>query len=140
MAVFLQDRARKIASPNDQDFLVVLFKLFDQRDEVAIATNDYESVDVISRERHFQRVQSQIDVRTILVATRREIALNHLNRVLRHASAVLAGALPVAVRDFRDNFPSFLYRLQNRANIEMTVKGALNSYFNVVKVYEYGDF
>jgi hypothetical protein len=93
----------------------------------------------LSRERHFQRVKREIDVRAVLVSPRGKIALNHLNGVLRHASAVLAGAFPVTVGNFRDDFAAFLNGFQHRSHVEMPVQGALDSDLDIIEIDEYCD-
>src|SRR2546426_1085688 len=62
MTVLLKNSARKGASPTDENFLVVLFQFFDERNEIAVTTNNDKGVDVIACERHLQRIESQIDV------------------------------------------------------------------------------
>ena len=69
----------------------------------------------------------------------REVALNHLDRVLGHAAAVLAGALPVSIGDLGDDFAALFDGFENRTNIEMPVEGTFDADLDVVKVDEYGD-
>ena len=57
MTVLLKNDAGKTAPADNEDFLVVLFELFDQRDEIAVAANNNKGIDVVSRECHLQRVQ-----------------------------------------------------------------------------------
>ena len=71
MTVLLQNRARERFSAHHEHRLVVLLQLVDQRHEIAVAADDGEGVDVVVRERQFERVERQIDVTAILVATRR---------------------------------------------------------------------
>ena len=108
MAVLLQDGACKIPSAHNQNLLVVLLQLLDQGNEIAVATDDHERVDVIPRESHLERVQSQVDVRSIFVTAGRKVPLHHLDGVLRHAAAVFARSLPVAVGNFCDDFSALL--------------------------------
>ena len=70
----------------DQNFFVVLLQFFDEGNKVAVTSDNYEGVDVISCESHLQRIEGQIDIGPILVATRRQISLDHLDRVLRHCA------------------------------------------------------
>jgi hypothetical protein len=94
---------------------------------------------VIPRERHFQRVEREIDIRAVFVSPRGKIALNHLYGVLRHASAVLTGAFPVTVRNFCDDFAAFLDGFQHRSHVEMPVQGAFDSDLDVIEIDEYCD-
>src|SRR5262249_37715269 len=107
---------------------------------VAIAADDNERIDVISRERHFQGVQRQVDVCAVLVAARSQIALDHLDSMLRHAAAVVSSAFPVAVCDFCNDFGALLDRFKNRSDIKVPVQRALDADFDVVEVDEYRDF
>jgi len=70
VAVPLQNRAGEGRPPTTKMRLSYCFSLVDQRDEVAVAADDGERVDVIVRERHFQRIQRQVDVRAVLVSSR----------------------------------------------------------------------
>ena len=70
MAVLLKDDAGEIAAADDQNFLVVLFQFFDQRNEITVSADDNERVDVISRECHLQGVERKIDVCAVFVAAR----------------------------------------------------------------------
>ena len=70
MTVLLQDRAREGPAAHYENALVVLLQLVDQRDEIAVAADDRESVDVIVGEGHLERVECQVDVGAILVAAR----------------------------------------------------------------------
>src|SRR5579862_5854505 len=97
MAVLLENGTRKIAASDNENFLVVLFEFFDKGNEIAVAADNDEGIDMVAGESHLERVKRKVDVGAILVATRRQIPLHHLNSVLRHAPAVLAGTLPVAV-------------------------------------------
>jgi len=139
MTVLLKNCARKTAAAHNENFLVVLFEFFDERDEVAIAADYYKCVDMIPREGHLECVQRKIDVGSVLVTTGREIPLHHLNCVLRHAAAMVAGPFPISIGDFRDNFAAFLYGLQNGANIKMAIQRAFDSDLDVVEVDEYSN-
>src|SRR5262249_13193801 len=140
MTVLLENGARKIAPANYQDFLVVLLEFFNERDEIAIPSDDHESIDVIPRKCHLERVQSEIDVGAVLIASRRQIALYHLNRVLSHASAVFAGAFPIPIRDFCNDLAAFLDGFKDGPDIKMAIQGAFDPDLDVVKVDKYGDF
>jgi hypothetical protein len=137
MAVLLEDGACKIPPAHNQNLLVVLLQLLDKGNEIAVTADDHERVDVIPRESHLERVQSQVDVRSIFVAARRQIPLHHLDGVLRHAAAVFARAFPVAVGNFCDDFSTFLDGLQNCADIEMAIKSTFDPDLDVIEVDEY---
>ena len=85
MAVPLQDDAREGAAADDEDLLVVLLQLLDERQEVAVAADDDVGVDVGVGERHLERVEREVDVRAVLVAAGREVALHEADGVLREA-------------------------------------------------------
>jgi hypothetical protein len=139
VAVFLKNGTREIAASDNEYFLVILLQLFDESDEITITADNDECIDVVAGERHLQSIQGKVDISAVLVAAGREIALNHLDGVLCHAPAVLAGALPIAVSDFRDNFAALFDGFQDGANVEVAIKGAFNSDLDVVEVDEYSD-
>src|SRR5438552_18563111 len=139
MTVLLKNDAGKTAPADNEDFLVVLFELFDQRDEIAVAANNNKGIDVVSRERHLQRVQRQVNVGPVLVAAGRQVSLHHLDRVLGHAATVFARALPVTVGNLSNDFAAFLNGLENCADIEVTTQRGPHSKLDIVKVDEYGD-
>ena len=89
--------------PTTNTFLSVLLELLDERQEVAVAADDDVGVDVRVRERHFERVEREVDVGAVLVAARRQIALHEADGVLGEGAAVLAGARPVGVGDLGDD-------------------------------------
>ncbi len=119
--------------------LVVLLQLVDQRDEIAVAADDGEGVDVVVRERHFQRVERQIDVGAVLVAARRGVALHHLHRVLGELAREGVLPAPVGVSDLGDNFPALLQRVEHRGNIELPLQRRFDADLDIVEVDEYGD-
>ena len=85
---------------------------------VAVAAYDGEGIDVIVCERHFKRVQREVDVRAILVAARRGIALHHLHGVSGHFFAMPSGHLPVAVGDLRNYFAPLFDGFEDQRNVE----------------------
>ena len=132
--------ARERASADDEDLLVVLLQLLDERDEVAVAADDDVGVDVRVRERHLERIEREIDVRAVLVAARGQIALNELGRVLRQRAAVVAGSRPVAVGGLGNDVPALLERLEDDADVELRVERALDADLDVVEIDEDCDF
>src|ERR1051326_3636298 len=94
---------------------------------------------MISGERHFQSIEGEIDIGAVLISSRCEVTLNHLNGVLRHAAAVLPSALPVTISDFGDDFAPLLDGLQNSTDIKMPVQRAFDPDFDVVEVYKYSN-
>ena len=68
--------------PTTKTCFSVLLQLLDQADEIAVAADDHEGVDVRMGEGHLERVERQVDVRAVLVAAGREVALHHLGGVL----------------------------------------------------------
>src|SRR5205085_3545491 len=77
VTVLLHRQAGELTSANDDDLASVLFELLDERDEVAVAADDDEGVDVIVGKRHLQRVERHGDVGAVLVAAGRHVALHH---------------------------------------------------------------
>ena len=126
--------------PTTSTFLSVLLQLLDERDEVAVAADDHVGVDVRVRERHLERVEREVDVGAVLVAPRRQVALDHLDRVLRQHPRVVAGAFPVRVGGLRDDLAALLERLEDGTDVELPAEGVLDADFDVVEVDENCDF
>ena len=139
VAVALQDHARERASADDEDLLVVLLELFHEGEKVAVAADDHVGVDVRMRERHLEGVERQIDVRAVLVAAGRQVALHEADGMLRQRAAVLAGARPVGVGDLRDDLAALLDRVENGPDVELLAQGGLDADLDVVEVDEDGD-
>jgi hypothetical protein len=59
--------------------------------------------------------------------------------MLRHAAALLARTLPIAICDFRYDFAALLDGLKDSANIEMTVQCGFDPDLYIVEVDEYGN-
>ena len=138
-AVLLHHGARELPAAHDEDLAVVLLQLLDEADEVAVAADDDERVDVGVGERHLEGVEREVDVRAVLVAARRHVALHHAHGVLRHHAAVVAGALPVAVRHLGDDFAAFLDGFEHGSHVERLVHGGLDADFDVVEIDEHRD-
>ena len=139
VTVPLQDDARERAAADDKHLLVVLFQLFDQREEVAVAADDHVGVDVRMRERHLQRVEREVDIGAVLVAAGRQIALHQADGVLCERAAVLAGARPVGVGDLGDHFAAFLDGVEDGADVEVFAERALDADLDIVEVDEDGN-
>ena len=129
----------KARPPTTKTLRSYLLQFLDKGDEVAVAADNYKRVDVRVGERHLERIEREVDVRAVLVATGRRDALDHADGVLGHRAAVIARALPVAVGELGDDFAAFLDRLEDGADIELEVKGGLDADFDVVEVDEYGN-
>ena len=127
------------AAADHEDLLVVLLELFDERDEVAVAADDHVRVDVAVRERHLERIERQVDVRAVLVATGGEVALHQLGGMLCQRAAVITGARPIAVGDLRDDVAALLERFEHNPNIELHTQCAFDADFDVVEVDENRD-
>jgi len=95
---------------------------------------------VISRKSHFQGIECKIDIGAVLVASRSQVALDHLDRVLRHAAAVLTCTLPITIGDLGDDFTPLFDGLEYCADIEVPIQCAFDSDLNVVEVDKYRDF
>ena len=134
MAVPLHRRAGELAAADDDDLAAVLLQLLDQRDEVAVAADDDEGVDVVVGEGHLERVERHGDVGAVLVAAGRHVALHHPDGVLREQAAVVAGALPVAVGDLGDDLAAFLDGFEDEADVELAADGGFDADFDVVEV------
>jgi len=78
VAILLQNRRREGLPAHHEHGLAVFLQLVHQRNEVAVAADDGEGIDVRVRKRHLQRVQSEVDIRPVLIAARRGDALYHL--------------------------------------------------------------
>src|SRR5208337_4150560 len=102
-----------------------------------VTADDHNAIDVVVGKSHFQGVQSQVDVRAILVAAQRHAALHHVDGVLRHLPAVLAGARPVAIGDFADHLAPFLERLKDDGDVKVFSERVLDTDLNIVKIDEY---
>ena len=98
--------------------LVVLLELLDQTDEVAVAADDDECVDVRVRERHLERVERQVDVGPVLVTAGCRVALHHPDGVLRQHAAVAARSLPVAIGHLRHDLAALLQRVEHEARVK----------------------
>ena len=125
--------------PTTNTFLSVLFELLDEREEIAVAADDDVGVDVLMGERHLERVEREVDVRAVLVAARRHVALNEADGVLRQRPAVFAGARPVGVGDLGDDLAALLDGVEDDADVELLAEGGLDADFDVVEVDEYCD-
>ena len=136
VTVLLQDLAGERAAADDEHLLVVLFQLLDQADEIAVTADDDERIDVRVGERHLERVEREVDVRAVLVAAGREVALHHADGVLREHAAVAAGPLPVAVGGLGDDLAALLEGLEDEAGVEGGVERVLDADFDVVEVDE----
>src|SRR5262249_420065 len=139
VTVLLEDGACKVSAAHDENLFIVLFEFLDQGNKVTITAHNHKSIDVIARKCHLQRIQRKVDVGAIFVASRCQVALPHLNGVLSHAAAVLAGALPVSVGDFGYHLTALFDCFENRSDVEVPIESAFDPDFNIVKVYEYSD-
>ena len=70
------------------------------------------------RESHFQRVESEVDIRSVLVAARGVHTLHHLHSVFGHLTGGTVLAAPVRVSEFGNNVAAFLQRVQRVGNVE----------------------
>ena len=127
------------AAADHEHLLVVLLELLHQGDEVAVAADDDEGVDVVVGEGHLERVEREVDVGAVLVAAGRHHALHQPNGVVGHGAAVVAGALPVAVGDLGDDFAALLDGFEHGADVELQVEGGLDADLDVVEIDEYGN-
>ena len=134
MTVLLQNRAGERLAADHEHGLVVLLQLVDQRDEIAVAADDRERVDVVVRERHFQRVERQIDIGAVLIAPRRRIALHHLHGVLGELPRRILQPSPVRVSDLGDDLAAFLQGFEHDRHIELALQCRFDADLDVVEV------
>src|SRR5450759_452284 len=139
VAVALHHLARERAPADDEDLLVVLLELLDERDEVAVAPDDHVPVDVRVRERPLEGVEREVDVGAVLVAARREVALHEFGCVLRERPAVVAGARPVAISGLTDDVAALLERFEHDADVELGIEGVFDADLDVVEIDEDGN-
>jgi hypothetical protein len=140
VTVLLQDRAGESSAAQHEHALIVLFQLVEQGHEIAVPADDGERVDVIVREGHLQRVQRQVDVRAVLVAARRRVALHHLYGVLRHGAGGGFLPSPVGVGHAGDDFTAFLQRIQHGGHVKFPVQGGFDADLDVIEVDKHGQF
>ena len=139
MAVLLQDGGRERAATDHVHALVVLFQLVHERNEVAVAAHNRKSVDVVVGERHFEGVQRQVDIRAVLVAARRRIALHHLHGVLGELAREGVLAAPIGVGNLCNDSAALLQSVEHRLYIEFPLQSGFNADLDVVEVDKYGD-
>ena len=70
MAILLQNGAGESTAADNENPLVVLLQFVDQRNEVTVAADDGEGVDVVMGKGHLECIEGQVDVGAILVAAR----------------------------------------------------------------------
>ena len=70
VTILLEDGAGERLSSEHEDGLPVFFELVDEGNEIAVAAHHGKGVDVCVSERHFESVESKIDIRAVLVAAR----------------------------------------------------------------------
>jgi hypothetical protein len=138
-AVLLHHLAGERAPADDEHLAVVLLEFLDQRDEVAVAADDHERVDVRVRECHLERVEREVDVGAVLVAAGRRDTLHHPHRMLRHGAAMIAGTFPVAVGELGDHLTPFLDRFEDGADVERLIEGGLDTNLDIVEIDEHGE-
>ena len=114
----------------------VLLQFFNQCDEVAVAADDDEGVDVVVGECHLEGIEGEVDIGAVFVAARGHHALHHAHGMLRHRAAVLAGALPVAVGDLGDDFSTLFDGFEDGADIELQAEGGFDTDFDVIEIDE----
>ena len=134
MTVLLQNRARKRLAPHNKHSLVVLLQLVHQGNKIAVAADNRISIYVVMRERHFQCIQRQINIRAVLVPARRRITLHHLHRVFRQLPRRVLHLAPVCVSNLGDDFPALLQRLQHDGNIKLALQRGFYADLYIVEV------
>ena len=89
---------------------------------------------MVAGEGHLERVESQVDVRPILVTAGCNVPLHHVHRMLRHLAAVVTGAGPVTVGSLADHFAPFFERFKDDGDVEFLSECILDPNLNIVKV------
>ena len=136
MTVLLHRHAGELAATDDDDLAPVLLQFLDERDEVAVAADNDEGVDVIVGERHLERVERHRDVGAVLVPAGRHVALHHADRVLGEKPAVVADTLPVAVGNLGDDLAALFDGLEDEADVELPADGGFDADLDVVEIDE----
>ena len=139
VTVLLQDGRREGLASDDEDGLAVFLQLVDQRNEVAVAADNGESVHVVVGEGHLERIQRQVDVRAVLVAARRRDPLDHLNGIFGHLARCALLTAPVRVGELGDQVSALLERFQYERHVEFAPQCRFDADFNVVVVDKHGD-
>ncbi len=139
VAVLLQYCAGEGTPADHENSLVVLFELVHQRNEIAVAADDGESVDVVVGEGHFERVEREVDIGAVLVAARRRVALHHLDGVFGKRPRGRFLSAPVRIRKLGDDFAAFLERVQHRRHVELAVQCGLDADLDVIEIDKHGD-
>ena len=140
VTVLLQNRTGESLTAQHEYALIVLFQFVEQGDEIAIPADDGECVDVIVREGHLQRIQRQVDVRAVLVAARRRVALHHLYGMLGHGAGGDFLPSPVGVGHAGDDFTALLQCIQHGGHVKFPMQCGFDADFDVIEVDEHGQF
>jgi len=139
VAVLLEDRRGERLATHHENGLAVFLQLVHQRNKIAVAADDGERVHVRMGEGHLQRVESEIDVGTVLVAERRRQTLHHLDGVFGHRSGGAFLTSPVCISEFCDQVATFFERIQRKRYVEFPPKRGFHTDLDVVVIDEYGD-
>jgi hypothetical protein len=89
------------------------------------------------RERHFQRVQGEVDIRAVLIAARGWQPLHHLHSILRHLANRAFLARPVGVGELGDDVATFFKGIEAKGNSKLAAERALHTDLDVVVVNKY---
>ena len=139
VAILLEDGGGEGLASHHEDGLTVFLQFVDQRNKVAIAADDGKRIDMRVRERHFQGIQREVDVRAILIAPGRGNALNHLDGVFRHLARGAVLAAPVRVGELGDQIAALLQSVQCERDVEFAPQRGLQSDLDVVVIDKHRD-
>ena len=134
MAVTLHGAAGEAPAADNVDALAELLEFLDKGDEIGVATDDRKAVDMRVRKAHLERIDDQIDISTILVASRGDVALHHMNGVIRQCPAMRPGASPVPVGALGDHLSPLLQGVEDHRKIEGRVESRLHTDFDIVEI------
>ena len=119
MTILLQDRACERLPAYHENRLAIFLQLIDKRNKIAISADDGERIHVIVGEGHLQRVESEIDVRSILISAGRRQPLYHLNGVFRHLPGCAFLAAPVCVSELGYDIAALLECVKRERYVEL---------------------
>ena len=79
-------------------------------------------------------IDDQIDISAVLVASRGDVALHHMDRVIRQSPAMRPGASPVPVGALGNHLTPLLEGVEDHRKIEGRVESRLHTDFDIVEI------
>jgi len=139
VTILLQNRAGKSFASHHKHGLAIFLQLVHQRDKIAVAADNRERIHMRVRERHFQRVQRQVNVGAVLISARRWDPLHHLDGVFGHLAGGSVLPPPIRVSELGDDIAALLQRIQRQRHIEFAPQRRLESDLDVVVIDKHRD-